>query len=214
MASMGFLGAVKGGASGFSKFLSDEMAQERELRLQEIKRDDQRETNRLNAEARRETNKLDADYRNTLYEGREQARHANSMELERLRQAGDFAQDAVNRAYGGSSNDAPADVQTTQWLMANIEGLDAQTAFEMTKSRSQMAPAQWRAKLISNLMSGSMGYTAEQAGKEADAAMAIAFPEQPSMNAPSGIPKGAIDALIANPDLAGEFYKKYYQQGQ
>lgn len=92
MASMGLLGAVKGGANGFDKFLSAELQAERQARLEEL-----RTTNR------RETLEMDRSERDRM--ARERAGQENEMTLERLKAIEDYKSDKTgvmtDDTYGG-----------------------------------------------------------------------------------------------------------------
>lgn len=185
MPSVGVLGAISGGSKGLSKFLSEDLRFERERALETLRTDN-----------RRETLRQDAELRNSLAVARDTANNEARVDLERLDQAGQLAVENVRRAYstggGGSGRSDPADVATSKWLMQNIEGLNAEDAYQMTQERQSMSPTDWRAKLVSSLMSGSMAYTAQEAGQSADEAMRIAFPDAASWPTPN---PGALQML-------------------
>jgi hypothetical protein len=74
MPSLGALGAIGGAAKGFESFLTEDLKNQRAMKLEELKT-----TNR------RETNKIDAEMRNEMAMGRESTRAANQLSLEELR---------------------------------------------------------------------------------------------------------------------------------
>lgn len=127
MASLHLAGALGGATKGLSNFISNEAKAERDMALEELRASN----DRANAEFE----------------------HSNSMELERLRQAGDLATKAVDRAYGGGTADLPADAQMIEYLKDN--GMDHGPAQDLVMSSVGTSPDQFRRDLLAGIVEGN-----------------------------------------------------------
>lgn len=146
MASMGFLGAVKGGADGFGKFLSEDMKMKRETRMEEIRTGN-----------RRETNRIDAETRNELSLGRLAEQAKSYTELESLRQEGRIELEEFRADNPSSESTA---LQTNlQFLTQPVEeggfGLGREEAMSMVAPRGSSTPT--RQEFIADLVKRSSG---------------------------------------------------------
>jgi hypothetical protein len=137
MASLGALGAIGGAAKGFSSFLEADLAQQREMKLEELKTTNRRETNRMDAEMRNEMalGREDVSQKNRL--SLEEMRNKNALSMEETRQSAPTSnqrdlqtlqelglEDAVDRVYPKASSTQGTPYAKIDMAEENIVGPD------------------------------------------------------------------------------------------
>jgi hypothetical protein len=147
MPSMGVLGAIAGGAKGFSGYLSAEQEQKRQIALEELRTTNRRETNKIDAEMRNDMSLGRLEKSNELMMGRQE--QANELSLQRMAKEAELRQSQL----GGGTGTALQ--QNIQFLMQPVEqgglGLPQEEALAIASPRATQGKS--RNEFISDIVS-------------------------------------------------------------